>query len=478
MVANSKAVVPTVGDNAVALQLSDAGKNTHNALDELRIAAEKAAEACGSLEIDNALTAVKALEDQLEETRRIAEVGELKPLPEDQADDRALEVGATSKTVGATMAQLLTAASQGNDSYTGIAARDTASALKVLANAVRGVAATSDNPRDQQAILNAAKQLMSASIALIEEAKNALEHPNESDPERAKLAEVARGVSQALSNVVNCLPGQRVVEDAIEEIARASMLLAGSNIQFPHTDEPFSQVQDKLNQSSLHLNSAANDVVHAAKAPTGQLAKASAKFSVSYQDFQRDGLTLAGQIKDKEAQDMLISDLRKTSTVSSKLLLASKALAADPGAPNAKNLLTAAAKGVTDAINQLLNQAMTAAPGQKECDAAVRNIEAISHVLDNPVEAVNEASYYQCLDTATEKSQVLAQSMQDITSALKQEDHDVLVDAVGGASDAVCQLTESTAQAAYLVAIADPSSTAGRSGLVDQSAFAKARDAI
>lgn len=33
-------------------------------------------------------------------------------------------------------------------------------------------------------------------------------------------------------------------------------------------------------------------------------------------------------------------------------------------------------------------------------------------------------------------------------------------------------------QAAYLVAIADPSSTAGRAGLVDQSQFAKARDAI
>ena len=33
-------------------------------------------------------------------------------------------------------------------------------------------------------------------------------------------------------------------------------------------------------------------------------------------------------------------------------------------------------------------------------------------------------------------------------------------------------------QAAYLVAIADPSSTAGQAGLVDQSQFAKARDAI
>ena len=110
------------------------------------------------------------------------------------------------------------------------------------------------------------------------------------------------------------------------------------------TEEPFSQVQERLNQSSLTLNAAANDVVHAAKGPTGQLANASSKFSHSYQDFQHSGLTLAGQIKDKETQDQLINDLRKTSTVSSKLLLASKSLAADPNAPNAKNLLAAAAK--------------------------------------------------------------------------------------------------------------------------------------
>ena len=110
------------------------------------------------------------------------------------------------------------------------------------------------------------------------------------------------------------------------------------------TEEPFSQAQEKLNQSSLTLSAAANDVVHAAKGPTGQLANASSKFSHLYQYFQHSGLTLAGQIKDKETQDQLINDLRKTSTVSSKLLLASKSLAADPNAPNAKNLLAAAAK--------------------------------------------------------------------------------------------------------------------------------------
>ena len=103
-------------------------------------------------------------------------------------------------------------------------------------------------------------------------------------------------------------------------------------------------------------------------------------------------------------------------------------------------------RGVTDAINQLLNQALTAAPGQKECDSAVRNVEAMAHVLDNPVEPVNEASFFECLDTATEKSQEFARSMQDITTSLKKEDAHTIADSVGTASYAVCQLAESTAQ--------------------------------
>ena len=114
--------------------------------------------------------------------------------------------------------------------------------------------------------------------------------------------------------------------------------------QFPATEEPFSAVQERLNENSLALNTAANDVVHAAKGTSGQLAKASEKLAHSYGDVQYSGLTLAGKYNDKDAQDRLVNNLRNTSSASSKLLLASKALAADPGAPNAKNLLAAAAK--------------------------------------------------------------------------------------------------------------------------------------
>lgn len=103
-------------------------------------------------------------------------------------------------------------------------------------------------------------------------------------------------------------------------------------------------MQERLNNASLALNTAANEVVHSAKGSSGKLAKAAETFSHQYHDVHDSGLMLAGKHKDKAAQDQIVDNLRNTSTASSKLLLASKALAADPGAPNAKNSLAAAAK--------------------------------------------------------------------------------------------------------------------------------------
>jgi talin len=61
MVAAAKAAVPTVGDQAAALQLGNFAKATALALAELRAASTKAAEVCGSLEIDSAIATVKEL---------------------------------------------------------------------------------------------------------------------------------------------------------------------------------------------------------------------------------------------------------------------------------------------------------------------------------------------------------------------------------------------------------------------------------
>lgn len=58
------------------------------------------------------------------------------------------------------------------------------------------------------------------------------------------------------------------------------------------------------------------------------------------------GLITAGASKDKDTQEAVVGYLRTISVSSSKLLLAAKALSADPNAPNVMNQLAAAARCV------------------------------------------------------------------------------------------------------------------------------------
>lgn len=160
MVAAVKTALPTVNDNSSSMQLNNSSKQFSQALTDLRTAVTKARDSCGPLELDSALDMLYALKDELDAYSRAVDAFELKPLPGETAEGTAQQLSATSKAVGSNMAQLLTAVSQGDEKHTGMAARSTAVALQDFTDAVRGVAATSDQPEQQHKIINGAKDVV------------------------------------------------------------------------------------------------------------------------------------------------------------------------------------------------------------------------------------------------------------------------------------------------------------------------------
>ncbi|XP_054069436.1 talin-2 isoform X4 [Rissa tridactyla] len=475
MVASAKAAVPTVTDQAAAMQLSQCAKNLATSLAELRTASQKAHEACGPMEIDSALNTVQTLKNELQDAKMAAVDGQLKPLPGETLEKCAQDLGSTSKAVGSSMAQLLTCAAQGNEHYTGVAARETAQALKTLAQAARGVAASTTDPVAAHAMLDSARDVMEGSAMLIQEAKQALAAPGDADSQQ-RLAQVAKAVSHSLNNCVNCLPGQKDVDVALKSIGESSKKLLVDSL--PPSSKSFQEAQSELNQAAADLNQSAGEVVHATRGQSGELAAASGKFSDDFDEFLDAGIEMAGQAQTKEDQIQVIGNLKSISMASSKLLLAAKSLSVDPGAPNAKNLLAAAARAVTESINQLITLCTQQAPGQKECDNALRELETVKGMLDNPNEPVSDLSYFDCIEGVMENSKVLGESMAGISQNAKTGDLLVFGECVGVASKALCGLTEAAAQAAYLVGISDPNSQAGQQGLVDPIQFARANQAI
>uniref|UniRef100_A0A8B9EWB9 Talin 1 n=1 Tax=Amazona collaria TaxID=241587 RepID=A0A8B9EWB9_9PSIT len=475
MVAAAKATVPTITDQASAMQLSQCAKNLAAALAELRTAAQKAQEACGPLEIDSALGLVQSLERDLQEAKAAARDGKLKPLPGETMEKCAQDLGNSTKAVSSAIAHLLGEVAQGNENYTGIAAREVAQALRSLSQAARGVAANTADPQAQNAMLECASDVMDKANNLIEEARKAVGKPG--DPEsQQRLAQVAKAVSQALSRCVNCLPGQRDVDAAIRMVGEASKRLLSDS--FPASNKSFQEAQSQLNQAAAGLNQSANELVQASRGTPQDLAKSSGKFGQDFNEFLQAGVEMASQSPNKEDQAQVVSNLKSISMSSSKLLLAAKALSADPAAPNLKNQLAAAARAVTDSINQLITMCTQQAPGQKECDNALRELETVKELLENPTQTVNDMSYFNCLDSVMENSKVLGESMAGISQNAKNSKLPEFGESISAASKALCGLTEAAAQAAYLVGVSDPNSQAGQQGLVDPTQFARANQAI
>uniref|UniRef100_A0A8C6KUQ7 Talin 2 n=1 Tax=Nothobranchius furzeri TaxID=105023 RepID=A0A8C6KUQ7_NOTFU len=476
MVTSAKSAVPTVADQAAAMQLGQCAKNLATCLAELRTATQKAHfVSCGPLEIDSALKTVQTLKSELQDAKMSVIDGQLKPLPGETLEKCAQDLGSTSKAVGSSMAQLLTCAAQGNEHYTGVAARETAQALRTLAQAARGVAASTKEPQAAAAMLDSAQYVMEGSAMLIHEAHQALVHPGDAESQQ-RLAQVAKAVSHSLNNCVNCLPGQKDVDMALRSIGEASKKLLVDFL--PPCNKTFQEAQTDLNHTAAELNHSAGEVVHSSRGTSSQLATASGKFSQDFDEFLDAGIEMAGHTQSKDDQIQVIGNLKNISMASSKLLLAAKSLSVDPGAANAKNLLAVAARAVTESINQLITLCTQQAAGPRECDNALRELEAVRGLLGNLNEPVNELSYFDCIESVMENSKVLGESMAGISQHCKTGDVLAFGESVSLASKALCGLTEAAGQASYLVGVSDPSSHSGHEGLVDPIQFARAHQAI
>ena len=438
------------------MQLSNSSKQMDNALRDLRAAIGKAHQVCGggALEIEASADLIESLQQEVESA--------------------TLLLNTTSKSVGASVAQLTAAAQENNEDMTLRAARDTANALRDYTAAVRGVAASSTDQRTQNRIIDQAQLVMARSARLVLEAQRSMQNPN--DPHKnEKLGDACREVSHALGGTMSCLPGQEEVEETLTHISEWSGQIASGN--FPHSGRPYGELQSQLTSAADRLNDATSDVVQSAPRPD-RLAQSSRHFGQVLGEMMECSMDMAGQTKTSETRTNMVATMKSVASSSSTFLSSAKTVAADPGAPSAKSNLANAARGVTESINDLIDVYTSAAPGQKECDSAVRAIQSSRHVLENTSQPVSDASYFECLDIVMEKSKALGDCMTGIANHAKKSEHEEFGEAVKGVSEAICGLVEAAAQSAYLVGVADPSSVAGKRGLVDQNQFMRAYQAI
>ena len=253
-------------------------------------------------------------------------------------------------------------------------------------------------------------------------------------------------------------------------------MLATQVDQWPRSGRSYHELTSMLGDAAADLTDVADEVVVTARETPARLASTAKRYTSTFTILMNVGVEMAGQTKDAVQRNTMIVSLRNVTHVSSKLLTVSKTVNADPSAPNGKNQLMAAARAVTEATNGLVDVCTASAPGQRECDNAIRAIQSTRSALHNPSEPINDMTYFDCLDAVMDKSKSLGDGMTGIANNAKKSEHEPFGEAVKDVADAITGLVESAAQAAYLVGASEPTSQAGRPGLVDQAAFARASE--
>jgi len=192
MLLSVKAVVPTVSDQHQSIGLTNAARTLTTALADLRAAAASVQQTVRASDIDLAVEQLQAMETELKEIGQAARRGELKTLPGEA--ECGAQLGATTRAVSAVMAQLLTAAIQGDEEAINSAVRNASNALRGLTDSVRAVVATSsEDPGTQTALTEHALDVLDKSGKLLDEIRRAMNNTDNPD-NRMRLAQVAKAV--------------------------------------------------------------------------------------------------------------------------------------------------------------------------------------------------------------------------------------------------------------------------------------------
>ncbi|XP_058805664.1 talin-2 isoform X2 [Phymastichus coffea] len=469
----AKSVLPTITDQAISIQLNSCSQQLGIALTDLRSSVNRAKEACNGLELDVAEERITSFKGDLADLIESLNQSNLKPLPGETTDLTVSRLGSIIKVVEFTVMQLASAAKQGNETYSGSAAREVANSVKDLMEAVRGVAATIEKENLQNNIFKSTKDVVEKCICLLQEVRRVLKNSNDNN-DNEDLMTIAKNISYSLSDCVSCLPCQTDIDEAMRLINFASQKL--NTEEFIPSNQNYRHLQRNLNCAAKDLHEASSSINASKWIPT-VLVDSLKTFVNSYGEVMDTALKMAGQTTN-ETRLQVIYSLRNISKNCLKFLSSTKAILADSDAPNCKNQLSVAARTLTDSINQLLDICISAAPGQIDCDNSIRNIESMLSLLDNPNEPISDTSYFECLETVMEKSKSLGDGMTGIANFAKKSEYEQFSLAIREVSTSICGLIEAAAQAAYLAGVGDPTSVAGKPGLIDQSYFFRAAQSI
>ena len=248
------------------------------------------------------------------------------------------------------------------------------------------------------------------------------------------------------------------------------------------TSQPIGSFKDaalELKNAAEDTNQAAGNIVGASRGNVNDVVLASSEYAKDFDHLVAAAMRVASHTTGGDRKEV-VEEMGVVSQASNKLLFAAKEIACDLANATHRQNLSAAAKGVTDAINDLITKCVAAAPGQASCDAALRKLTHAKDTLASGVPPTHASKDYFTIlnDIISDHSKKLGDAMTGMYTHAREGNPDEFNAEVERASNTLVQLGDDANQAAYIVGISDPQSIPGRAGLLDQSEFNASSGAI
>ncbi|VDM52399.1 unnamed protein product [Angiostrongylus costaricensis] len=419
--------VAHVSEPHIASNLQQTSNALSTNLAELRTALNAAQQLNFSQQLYHSEELIRELDQELLDVQKAAQSNQITPPRGVTGQTATSHLMSSARQVGSSIAQLVSAATSKDEQHIGASAVEAAQSLRAFTTGVTEVVSTrTDVQLDSKTMLYISFIVSSRSV--VHDSGRVFDRVRDQAPPSV-LADAAKQVSTSLRQVIACLPDNQAVEKAITQIRTISV---SATVHEPDVRVAASRLVDATSQLVLSLRSRnTHEAINA--------------FVTTYTDFHISVITSVKNLPDMESRRRTVDNL-ETAREESVVLLSYVGTATSDITQTTN--VTQASRKLIETVNELVGQ-------------------GIRHLTEHANVPVNNSTYFGCLDTITEQSRHLGESMTGIARNAKAVDARALCTNVRQSADAVCSLAESASQAAYLIGIAHPKSVRGEAAIID-----------
>lgn len=456
--------VPVIADKHTASILSSNSQQLSLQVAELRSALSNAQQSDFGLQIRHASEFIFQLEQDLDNFMQYYKSAQARRYSETEAasfEEMANNLRNSVRILNSSLAQLVLAARQGDQTHLGISKMEMAHSLCKFVETVQSVA-LSNRCLPVETMISNAKNVVHETGHLFSFV--------DGEQTSSNLEEISNQIQEYLRKTLASLPDYALIESAISVICNLPSTPTTPNlspqIEAVGTREA-AQNFTKSTQNLLMLINSSREI------------NSQTLMEVFVNDYTTFHASVMRTIYEKtsstsheEHRRGAIEGLNDVKADTLNVLERLRMITTDPMNQSYMNSFSQATHALNKTVVRIAEHYAKKETSlwERECDRALEQIQSVRHIFANEngiLIPINQNSYYESLSEVTNEARRLGEGMNSMAHYARRDDVEQLCRAVKSVSDAVCELAQNAAQSAYLIGISDPDSQPGRAAIYD-----------